>query len=1128
MNVQYFNSISNLQNHTNPITSPYSSVGNEKIFVLVTNTLTNCSTYRFFYLYVTPPPVIGQPQSLTLCETDVVNHKAVFDLTTQNTVLLNGLTSANYSVTYYLSQADANTKTNPIGGSYTASNGVVIYARVTNNGDQSCFSIGTFTLLVNPRPLVDSLQNVVVCDSYILPTITNGNYFTGPNGTGDALFAGNVVNQSLTIYIYNSNGLCSKQSSFTISILNINSITPPNATYCDSYSLPSLAYGKYYSEPNGAGVMLHTGDVISSTQIIYIHYVSDSLPVCIADSHFTVTIIATPIIPNYPSVYACTSYQLPNLNLGNYYPQPNGQGTIIPAGTLITASTTIYVYAETGGITNCFSQDEIKITIGLPIVNDVIGCQGYNLPVLEYGNYFTGPNGTGTHLTSGSLITSSQTVYVYATYANGCFIDNNFHITVNLPLLSPLANVKTCGSFTLPTIPAGNYFTGTLGTGTQHNAGDILTTSQKVYIYLNNNGCESEKSFNVTIVPIPNIDSRANVDVCNSYTLTNLSVGSYYSMPNGAGTVIPSGSVLTTTQSIYVYAVNVSGTTVCTAENNFIVSIFTIEADNLPNVSACDSYILPVLTHGNYYTAPNGFHGTGTVLHAGDIITSSQTLYIYYESGERINCSDENTFTITINHTPVLSSITSSSNCGSFVLPHLNVGNYYSQSNGQGTQFSQGDAIGLNQLIYVYAATNTQPNCFAENSFQISIFKVDVLQDVSKCDTYLLPVLTNGNYYTGPNGTGQHLFSGDAIHSSQKIYIYAISTNAVCFDQSSFNVVIINKPIINSIPLNAKSICDTDGTNNGITIFPLNNLNTYVLGNQNNSSVSYYNTIQDANTGINPIITTSNSTVFIKVSYTNLQNCFAIGSTNIIVNRIPEPVVSNGVICLNPNTGNVINSFHLESGLSLNQYTFNWTNPSGHFAGNNPSIFANQVGNYTLTAHNLATGCNSLSTNYQITASQTAVITYEVSDAFSENQTITVSTTDTNGDYEYQLDDDNFQDSPVFENVTFGNHTIKVHDKNGCGTSEKVVEVANYPKFFTPNGDGINDTWKIIGFKGKAFNVIIYDRFGKFIKNINSDTDNWDGTLNQNLLPSDDYWFTVTYFEKGSTKDFKGHFSLKR
>ncbi|MBL0073125.1 MAG: hypothetical protein IPP34_15515 [Bacteroidetes bacterium] len=73
-------------------------------------------------------------------------------------------------------------------------------------------------------------------------------------------------------------------------------------------------------------------------------------------------------------------------------------------------------------------------------------------------------------------------------------------------------------------------------------------------------------------------------------------------------------------------------------------------ADAPSNVAACDSYTLPALTVGNYFS---GTGGTGTAYSAGNNITSSMTMYVYAETGTTPNCTDENSFTITINTTPV-------------------------------------------------------------------------------------------------------------------------------------------------------------------------------------------------------------------------------------------------------------------------------------------------------------------------------------------------------------------------------------------------------------------------------------------------------------------------------------------
>jgi gliding motility-associated-like protein len=70
----------------------------------------------------------------------------------------------------------------------------------------------------------------------------------------------------------------------------------------------------------------------------------------------------------------------------------------------------------------------------------------------------------------------------------------------------------------------------------------------------------------------------------------------------------------------------------------------------------------------------------------------------------------------------------------------------------------------------------------------------------------------------------------------------------------------------------------------------------------------------------------------------------------------------------------------------------------------------------------------------------------------------------------------------------------------------------NIPKFFTPNGDGINDTWNIKWNNISNYKIIevnIYNRYGKILKKLNSFDSGWDGTYNGKLMPPNDYWVSI-------------------
>ena len=190
---------------------------------------------------------------------------------------------------------------------------------------------------------------------------------------------------------------------------------------------------------------------------------------------------------------------------------------------------------------------------------------------------------------------------------------------------------------------------------------------------------------------------------------------------------------------------------------------------------------------------------------------------------------------------------------------------------------------------------------------------------------------------------------------------------------------------------------------------------------------------------------------------------------------------------------------------------------------------ATTIGTYKVKVTNILTGCSS-SDAMDVTGSKppTATDVQVTTDYFSSNATIVITATPA-GDYEYQLDFGPFQDSNTFEGIANGEHVVKVRDRKACGEIPKTFTIIDYPKFFTPNGDGFNDTWKISTLNNQpTAKIYIFDRSGKLLKQIGTTGEGWDGTFVGNPLPADDYWFTIQYTENAIDKEFKAHFSLKR
>ncbi|MCK0189363.1 T9SS type B sorting domain-containing protein [Arenibacter sp. F20364] len=157
-----------------------------------------------------------------------------------------------------------------------------------------------------------------------------------------------------------------------------------------------------------------------------------------------------------------------------------------------------------------------------------------------------------------------------------------------------------------------------------------------------------------------------------------------------------------------------------------------------------------------------------------------------------------------------------------------------------------------------------------------------------------------------------------------------------------------------------------------------------------------------------------------------------------------------------------------------------------------------------------------------------------VRDDLSDNNIVEIVVANPDGSYEYAINGGEFQDDPVFNNVPPGVNTVIINDKNGCGITEPIeFLVVGYPKFFTPNADGIHDRWNVYGISTLIDPVVfIFDRYGKLLKQIDETTIGWDGTFNGRPLPSSDYWFRMDYSrdEDGIivARSIRTHFTLKR
>ena len=403
-------------------------------------------------------------------------------------------------------------------------------------------------------------------------------------------------------------------------------------------------------------------------------------------------------------------------------------------------------------------------------------------------------------------------------------------------------------------------------------------------------------------------------------------------------------------------------------------------------------------------------------------------------------------------------------------------------------------------------------------------------------------VQSNTGVSGASNGSGVSLsqtLETTGLSQGEVVYQVTPSLNGCVGTPATITVYVNPIPQLFGDP-NHPELCSADGninanstTNIGFSSFYPNTTFTWV-----STSYGVSGATSGSVTGSSVLIadilyTTANAVGYVDYVITpDLNGCSGASVTvRVYVNPLPEPVLADGTICVDT-SGVTFQTYLLDTGLDAATYDFVWYVDGVAQANSDaPTFTANVVGTYSVIVTNSTTNCVSAEEFAVVTATTPAdSFTTLVTDAFSNNATITVNVVGGTGTLLYQIDEGAFQSSNVFTGVSAGEHTVIVIDSEGCTFITQEVMIIDYPKFFTPNGDGHNDTWNISGLNQTNAKLYIFDRYGKLIKQISATdaSDGWDGTYNGEQLPSTDYWFSLDYTENGAAKQFKAHFSMKR
>ncbi|WP_422105639.1 T9SS type B sorting domain-containing protein [Winogradskyella sp.] len=1109
LTVTYHETLANADSGANPIdtTLPYNNISawTQTLHARVESSTiaTDCATVVELVLIVEPTPQLVSPSPLEECDDVSADGFAVFDLTASEDELLNGLDPLQYTVSYHPSEADAEAGTagiaNPNAYVNTTEDTQTLWVRVVDgNTVEGCYKVTSLDLIVHPLPVLLQPDPLEECDvetpdderePFTLedagPGILGGQtgitlsyYETEADAeSGTSPISSPYVNtmNAQTVYVRGENEItgCYETVTLTLRVLPVPS-PEPDPTPIEVCDDDNDGFAEFDLELRTVEITNGEPDVV-----ITYHDTQES-----ADAGENA--LASPytnIVANSQMIYVRSE----NLLTGCY---SLTQGTleliVVPSPQVPTSLEDLVVCDDDGDGISQFDLGERD--------GDILGTQDPAQVVLTHhvsaADAQTGdaPIGNPGNYTN---TTNPQTLYIRLyDPATGCFDTGELELRVDLP--------------PVPVVPAPLELCDDLG----ESPGDELTSFDLTVKDVEITG--GNASWSVSYYET-DADAQLQENAIGDPTdYTNTSVGGLPANPQT------------------LYAVVTDTDTGCVAYTTLTIRVLPnptpTPSDQLPDLVLCDDINTGdgqevfdltenevLLLNGEAGVTPS-YHETAEDADTGDNAIADPTQYTNTDIPEQAiyvrvtndvtGCYTVVDFAVRVDPLPEVVAVTD------FIQCELNTDGF------AGFDLTVKDAEVLN---------GQDPGVF-EVSYHES------LADAESGMNALVSPYTN-------------------IMNPQEIYVTITNNVTGCsistqrFDLRVDEAAQANPDMVEIVYELCDDAMETDGDPTDDSVqFDLSTRDAEVLDGQDPVGylVTYYATEEDADLGVNPLPNLYENIVNPQVIYARVDNeiggsiCFAVAPLTLQVNPLPVVVFEESyILCVNTNGTEVLDPLVLDTGLSAVDYSFEWTLDGTVLAGETgPTLSPAQGGIYGVTVTDITTSTQTSCTNMAITEvieSEPPVLTAGVTtQAFSENHVIEAVATGP-GDYEYSLDGGPWQSGGTFADVSAGEHEVTARDRNGCGLAVVSVFVLDYPRYFTPNGDGNHETWNIAGI-GSSAKIYIFDRYGKLLKQLSPTGPGWDGTFNGQLMPTSDYWFLLEYDEPltGQRRELKAHFTLKR
>lgn len=295
--------------------------------------------------------------------------------------------------------------------------------------------------------------------------------------------------------------------------------------------------------------------------------------------------------------------------------------------------------------------------------------------------------------------------------------------------------------------------------------------------------------------------------------------------------------------------------------------------------------------------------------------------------------------------------------------------------------------------------------------------------------------------------------------------------------------------------------CDNDL--DGSAVFLLDGAIPQINSN-NNVSISFYVSPEDAEIGVNPLGNEFSTSITPQTVYVRVENengCASFSELILVTKQGVSMKIEDQVIC--PEMGSVT----IE--IPENYTSYFWQGLQGQDLNqplDMPYITITKSGQYSLTVVN-ENSCEYTET-FTVNYSETPIIK-----EINFHQNVVEIIAQGQEPLEYSLNGVLWQSSNKFYDLNKATYALYIRDAFGCTFQMEKFSIFNIPNFISPNGDGYNDIWEIRGLANydKA-KVQIFDRYGKTLvhRNVSGEDIVWNGTYLGNPVPSGTYWYIIT------------------